>query len=67
MLHIIKCQKCPGGGGGGVTSIGGRTMMLEKKNAVKRVSKSGVGTERAEREKGVKNAKKWEKRVSKSL
>ena len=43
------------GGGGGVTSIGGRTRCSREKKRVKRVSKSGVGTER---EKGVKNAKK---------
>ena len=40
--------------------------MLEKKIRGKRVSKSGVGAEHADREKGVKIAKMG-KRVSKSL
>ena len=53
------CPLIARGGGGGVTSIGGRTMMLEKKILVKRVSKSGVG---AERGKGVKNPKNGRKR-----
>ena len=38
--------------------------MLEKKNTrVKRVSKSGVGAERVEREKGVKTRKLGEKGI----
>ena len=55
-------------GGGGVTTIGGNTRCSRGKNAEKGISKSGVGAERADREKGVKIAKNGrEKRVSKSL
>ena len=54
-----------GEGGGGICPVlhPGGSLPLEavpdarEKKRVKRVSKSGVGTERAEREKGVKTAK----------
>ena len=53
----------PGGGGGGVSvPMHWRPyQMLEKKKRVGRVSKSGVVAERAEHEKGVKNAKNGRK------
>ena len=47
-----------GGGGGGGGHFHRRPyQMLEKRELGKRVSKSGVGAERADREKGVKIAK----------
>ena len=45
-----------GGGGGGFTPIEGRTRCARRKTR-KTVSKSGVGAERADREKGVQIAK----------
>ena len=58
-LKVFRCAW--GGGGGGVISIGGRTR-CSRKNGGKGVSKSGVGAERAIREKGVNIAKNRGKR-----
>ena len=50
-----------GGGGGGHFHWRPYQMFEKKKKRGKKVSKSGVGVERAVREKGVKIAKNWEK------
>ena len=44
-------KECGGKSGGGGTAIGGCTRMMREKKWKRGVSKSGVGTERAVREK----------------